>query len=647
MKQIPLVFENTVTSLDGAPLGSLPDALECKVTEERHGEFFCEMRYPAYGLNADLIQTGRIIAVQPNMYDNIQGFRIATIEKNLVGEMTVTAYHVSYDLAQVIVMPFTAANISDALDGLETYAVPSNAFSFETDKSTVATFAVTAPTPLRSLLVGTQGSLVDVYGGELKFDNWTVSLLASRGQDRNVQIAYAKNLTGFKEVDENGKYDAVVPFANFNDAVYLLTDTGVCATAPIVYADGNGGTYGYPKAMPLDLSDKFESETEPTQALLYQYALQYIARNSGSPTVNMSTEYVDLAKVMGSTERVDLCDTVYISVRPYNVWNLTSKVIKIVYDALLDENAEVEIGDRRITLADTLAGVVGDEKNTGAIAPSNQIPYIVGTQAAATNKWTGNAPFASLNVGQGIRYYLPYAGNSSAATLNLTLADGSQTGEIGIRRLASTTVTTTYAAGCVILMTYDGEYWKCDAYVAGSNTIGYQLRTNSSSLPAQAKFYRYRLLFTSADGTKWVPANTSSSTNATASRAVNQTPIDPFGEIVYYGTTTAIEADALVTAAQIWQQYTLTLGYSFNRTGAALVLPYPKPIYIKAAPQADGSCIIDDTTPYVTALPASQDHKIYIMLGRTYSATAIELTMKHPVYYHDGTGIRLYTGGVI
>lgn len=369
MKQIPLVYENTVTSLDGAPLGSLPDALECKVTEERHGDFFCEMLYPAYGLNADLIRTGRIIAVQPNMYDNIQGFRIATIEKTLEGEMTVTAYHVSYDLAQVIVMPFTAANISDALDGLETYAVPSNAFSFETDKSTVATFAVTEPAPLRSLLVGTQGSLVDVYGGELKFDNWTVSLLASRGQDRNVHIAYAKNLTGFKEVNENGKYDAVVPFANYNDTVYMLTDTTVCATAPIVYADAGGGTYGYPKAMPLDLSDKFESETEPTQALLYQYATQYIARNSGSPTVNMSTEYVDLAKVMGNTERVDLCDTVYISVQPYNVWNVTSKVIKIVYDVLLDENAEVEIGDRRITLADTLAKTIAEAEAVPAATP--------------------------------------------------------------------------------------------------------------------------------------------------------------------------------------------------------------------------------------------------------------------------------------
>lgn len=186
--------------------------------------------------------------------------------------------------------------------------------------------------------------------------------------------------------------------------------------------------------------------------------------------------------------------------------------------------------------------------------------------------------------------------------------------------------------------------WICyRGYDANTNTIGYQLRTNSSTMPAADKFYRYRILFTSADGHKWVPSTTSTSTNATAARAVNQRPIDPFGEIVYYGTTTAIEANANVTAAQLWQQYTMTLGYAFNRTGAALVLPYPSPIYIKCAPQSDGSAIIDADNPYVFTLPSTEDGKIYIYLGRTYSATAIEMTMNHPVYYYKGGAVRLWT----
>ena len=193
-----------------------------------------------------------------------------------------------------------------------------------------------------------------------------------------------------------------------------------------------------------------------------------------------------------------------------------------------------------------------------------------------------------------------------------------------------------------------GGGWICyRGYDANTNTIGYQLRTNSSSKKMADITYRYRIFFESADGTLWVPANTSSSTNATSSRTVNQRAINPFGEIVYYGTTASVSAGSTPADASLWQEYTLTLGYSFNRTGAALVLSYPKPIYIKCAPQANGSAIIDADTPYVTALPTSNDGKIYIYLGRTYSATAIEMVMCHPVYYHDGTGIRIWTGKVI
>lgn len=215
---------------------------------------------------------------------------------------------------------------------------------------------------------------------------------------------------------------------------------------------------------------------------------------------------------------------------------------------------------------------------------------------------------------------------------------------------ASTRDTTIFNVNYTMLFVYDstrveGGCWICyRGYDANTNTIGYQVRTNSSSLPASQKFYRYRLLFTSADGTHYVPANTSTSTNATAARTVNQTPIDPFGHIVYYGTTAAVEVNARPGAAYLWIIYTLTLGYSFNRTGAALTLDDWAPVYIKCAPQADGSAIMDADTPYVQTLPTTADGKIYIFLGVAYNATSIELYNNHPVYYHDGTGIRLWTG---
>lgn len=66
-----------------------------------------------------------------------------------------------------------------------------------------------------------------------------------------------------------------------------------------------------------------------------------------------------------------------------------------------------------------------------------------------------------------------------------------------------------------------------------------------------------------------------------------------------------------------------------------------KPVYIKCAPQTDGSAIIDSTTPYVQDLPNSDDGKIYIYLGIAYSATAVEMSGWHPVYYYKDNAIRI------
>ena len=353
---IPSIY-NTIGTESYNQLGSLPDALLCKVTEERNGEFYCELTYPAGGKDADKIIVGNIIAARARMYGENQPFRIASIEKHLDGTMDVTAYHVCYDLSNVVVMPFTANNLGDALQGLMDNAVPVNVFGISNQPYTWSpsgAFSVTKPTPLLELLVGSEGSIIDTYGGELEFSSWDVDIYQSRGSQKNVQIAYGKNLSSFTETDELGPYDAVVPYAIVNDTTYYLTNTSVCPTAPVV---PTGSDYGFPRTIALDLSDKF-SGTAPTQAQLLAAAQSYISGHSQASTANYSTGYVDLAKLLGRTERVDLCDTILLSVSPYNVSNVRLKVIRTVYNTLLDEYESIEVGDKKVTLADTLAGLM-------------------------------------------------------------------------------------------------------------------------------------------------------------------------------------------------------------------------------------------------------------------------------------------------
>jgi len=173
--------------------------------------------------------------------------------------------------------------------------------------------------------------------------------------------------------------------------------------------------------------------------------------------------------------------------------------------------------------------------------------------------------------------------------------------------------------------------------VPTENDIGYTIRTSDTKVTAE-KCYRYRLLFTSADGTKWVPVNTSTSTSSTATKTLNTRPIDPFGPIIYYSGYSAWSSDIAALSSQQWLQYgNITIGYSYVKTLTKFL-----PVYLKCTPQADGSVVMADV---VQAKPTTNDGYIYILLGVASSTTEFELQLPHPVYWHDGTGIRLWTGG--
>jgi hypothetical protein len=146
----------------------------------------------------------------------------------------------------------------------------------------------------------------------------------------------------------------------------------------------------------------------------------------------------------------------------------------------------------------------------------------------------------------------------------------------------------------------EGGAWICyRGYDANTNTIGYQIRSNSASRKVTDRARYYKIYFSSADGTQWVPSSSDWTNNTTTARAVNQRPIDPFGPIVYTSASTNYTAGSVLAAASAWQQYAIALGYAFNVSGGALTLTANSPVYVKCTPQTNGSAIIDSTTPIV------------------------------------------------
>lgn len=237
------------------------------------------------------------------------------------------------------------------------------------------------------------------------------------------------------------------------------------------------------------------------------------------------------------------------------------------------------------------------------------------------------------------------AQSNTGVTLNVN--------NLGAKRIynnmSDTALTTQWGTAYTALLYYDatrdsgngGWVWYY-GYDTNTNTIGYQLRTNGTRLPMKERVYRYRLLFTSADGTGYVPANTSTSTSATSAKTPTTEKINPFGRIVYYGYSTALAAGDMVSASYQWDQYLVTMGYSFT----PITMTEWTPVYLKTTPQTDGSVIIDATNPYVQALPTTEDGKVYIFLGIAINETQIELLKDHPVYCYKDGAVRQWTNAV-
>lgn len=347
----PILFPSTATEFNTHGLGVLTDAISCTVTEERNGAFELTMQYPDTGVHFDEITDRCIIYAIPSPYRAPQPFRIYRITRPMDGIIMVYAQHITYDLSGVPLNPFTAINAPDALSKLKLNAAVDSPFTFWTDKSTVASFAVSTPSSTRSVLGGSSGSILDVYGGEYEWDGFTVRLYGQRGYDNGVVISYGKNLTDIEQ-DRNISNVATGIYPYWTNAEGAL----VTCDPKIVNAPG---TYDFTRVVPVDFSNDFE--TQPTPVQLQARAEKYVEDNKiGIPKTSITASFVQLEQFpeyedLALLEKCDLCDTVTIRYPRLGV-EAKAEIVKIETDVLLERYNSVEIGDVRTNIADTIVG---------------------------------------------------------------------------------------------------------------------------------------------------------------------------------------------------------------------------------------------------------------------------------------------------
>ena len=357
---IPILFTANETDFSTNGIGRIVDCTECTVTEERNGVYECEFVYPLSGPFYSELSLDRIIKVKPNEMSDDQLFRIYRISKPIDGLVKFYCQHISYDLVTNIVRPFKIINASatDAIRGVINNCFYQSRFTAQTTIDSTATIDIHVPTSARECLGGMEGSVLDLYGGEYEFDNFTIKLHEHRGQDTGVTILYGKNLTDVTaESSIENTYTAIFPYAideEDDNPVHTISGSN-----KVINVSG-APSFGEPRTIAVDLTEMFDLEEEDiTSAKLVQYANQYLAENNISDIYqNITISFVQLwqteeYKNIAVLERVGLCDTVTVRYEKLGV-DVKAKVIKTVYDALHEKYISIELGDVKSNFADAI-----------------------------------------------------------------------------------------------------------------------------------------------------------------------------------------------------------------------------------------------------------------------------------------------------
>ena len=345
---IPILYEANETAFVSNGLGRLRDCISCKVTEERNGMYECEFEYPVDGAHFDDIRLGRIIAVEHDDTSDVQPFDIVSYERTIEGIATFRATHISYRQSGITTSAKNVNSVTAAFNALSS-GQPENPFSYETDISSSAYMAAFdgIPRSVRQLLGGIEGSVLDTYGGEYEWDKWRVILHASRGQERSITIRYGLNLVDYNEtLDYSESFSSVIPYW-YQDDKGLVKGDMVTSDMP---------TYdGRVSCVPLDLTDKFEDK--PTKAQVEAKAATMISQ-APNPKQTISVDFIRLSdteeyKQYASLQQCKLCDTLRVEFPRYGMSG-RFKIVKTVYDVLMERFESMELGDLSTTLSKAL-----------------------------------------------------------------------------------------------------------------------------------------------------------------------------------------------------------------------------------------------------------------------------------------------------
>lgn len=361
------LHESNITSfpLDNG-LGVLRDAIIAYTEEELNGIFEFYMEYDSEGAFVDELKEERIIKTKAQDKLGYQLFRIYSITKNHDNDnLIVNAQHITYDLANNFVENMVANNLTkkQVMEKIGASTVLPHSFNITSSNTTTRSSTSLYRTNPLQMIAGMDGSILQIWGGQIERDNFHLILHDRRGHDDGVTVTYEKNITGLTaEFDIGGLVTRIFPFvyieASDGQPERLITVNGKYIDSPYI------NDYEKVYIQPIDYSSDDRINTEDKtdaqiRSQLYNVANRYFDEtNNDKVKTSMDVAFAHLweteeYKDVKVLELVGMGDTVTVNHSRLKV-DATAIVNYIKFDCIAQVNEEVKLGSVKAGLTDSV-----------------------------------------------------------------------------------------------------------------------------------------------------------------------------------------------------------------------------------------------------------------------------------------------------
>lgn len=324
-----------------------PTTCEVELSVEGIAELTLEHPIDDLGRWEYLVNDNVIAA--PTPYSKKQLFRIYDYTKT---ETEVTAYarHIFYDSAGEMLVDVRPTNKTgqEALDTI----LSGTKYKAKTNIKTRSTAYYIRKNIMEAIGGDDENSYINRWGGERMYDNFTVIINDRLGGDYGACAEFGRNMTGIEaDISIDDVVTRIIP-VSYNG--HTLEGEEPWIDSPII------GSYANPRAAVIKFEDvklledcqegeEGFSTLELLREELKRRCTKEYENGLDKPKVNYKVDLVEVAntedyKDYKKLTTIGIGDDVLTKDRKLKI-NVTARCIRLVYDCIEEENAEVELGN--------------------------------------------------------------------------------------------------------------------------------------------------------------------------------------------------------------------------------------------------------------------------------------------------------------